>query len=186
VYHTHANNTSVFLSSGSIANGRIIYVGFDHSRSEREASYGAFGPYYNFAENSGVIYSQETVISSPFLIESQQLSDMTPIKIGGNHNSVVIVSSVSDDVSKTLVSVASNFRAPTFADYAAERGERTNQIQIDHSRLWGDSLLNLSVTKARTPNKMLQGNSTGGPAGRGKIALTLLKSVSIHSPGEQI
>jgi outer membrane cobalamin receptor len=80
------------------------------------------------------------------------------------------VSSVSDDVSKTLVSVASNFRAPTFADYAAERGERTNQIQIDHSRLWGDSLLNLSVTKARTPNKMLQGNSTGGqPGGENRI-----------------
>ena len=170
VYHTHANNTSVFLSSGSIANGRKYTVGFDHSRSEREASYGASGPYYNFAENSGFIYSQETVISTPFSDRIATTLRHDANKDWGNHNSVVIVSSVSDDVSKTLLSVASNFRAPTFADYAAERGERTNQIQIDHSRLWGDSLLNLSVTKARTPNKMLQGNSTGGqPGGENRI-----------------
>ncbi len=170
VYQTHSNNSAIFLSSTDDESNISYTIGLDHSRGEREATFGQFGPYYNYAENTGVILSQEmpaAIFGANKIATTLRHDDN---KDWGNHTSIVAVSHFDGASSNTLVSASSSFRPPTFADYAAERGERTNQVQIDHSRIWGDTIIDLSITKARTPNKMLQGNSTGGqPGGENRI-----------------
>ncbi len=172
IYDTQTKNTSIFFSPTTSDKTYEVRFGADHTRGERAATFSGSGPYFNFAENTGFILSG----SHSALISGVDRAAVTvrhdDNKDWGNHSSVATTFALNDErLGSTLITAASNFRAPTFAEYEATKGERTNQVQVDYSKNMGKvTTFDLSLTKARTPNKLLQGNGTGGlPQGENRI-----------------